>query len=294
MEENKWKYDGSIEKYPIKPGEIWEKDGNRVALNDIFDGLPSFMKEADLVFIDPPWNLGNVNSFVTKAGRDDYKEDFMPFYKKVFQRLAEINPPTAYIEVGKEYLAEFMLEAKKLYKYVTCYNSTYYHKKENICYVIRASRKAKKPKLDGMDEEDIIKWICENESYSCIGDFVMGRGLVGFYAYKAGKKFVGCELNPNRLAVLLNRIGGEWNVSKSTEDKPDIKQLISYNGEILDPVAIITERMEDLQKRGEPVLKARKKIADHFGVTPLTIHRWVKGETDIPAKLAFVKKLISL
>ena len=98
--ENKWEYDGSIKKYPIAPGEVWEQEGNKVAINDIFDGLPAFMKEADLVFIDPPWNLGNANAFVTKAGRTDYKDDFVRFYKKVFERLSEINPETAYIEIG--------------------------------------------------------------------------------------------------------------------------------------------------------------------------------------------------
>lgn len=208
---DKWNYDGSIDKYPIKAGEVWEKDGNIVAVNDIFDGLPSFMMDADLVFIDPPWNLGNVNSFVTKAGLDEYHDDFKPFYKQVFKCLSLISPPIAYVEVGKEYLAEFMQEMKKLYKYVTVYNSTYYYKKDCLCYVIRGSHKRAKPKLDGMDEEDIIEWICEHEEYSCIGDFVMGRGLVGHYAWKNGRRFVGCELNPKRLAVLMNRIGGEWN-----------------------------------------------------------------------------------
>lgn len=292
--ENKWEYDGSIKKYPIGPGELWEQGGNKLAINDIFDGLPSFMKEADLVFIDPPWNLGNANSFVTKAGRTDYKDNFLPFYKKVFERLAEIDPETAYIEIGKEYLAEFMLEAKKLYKYVTCYNSSYYHKKENVCYVIRASRKAKKPKLDGLDEEDIIAWICENESYSCIGDFVMGRGLVGHYAHQFGRRFVGCELNPNRLAVLLNRIGGEWAVTPLHDSTVVLKQLIEYDGRVLDPVAIIGRRMDDFTSEGMPVLKARKKIADHFGVTPLTIHRWMTRQSDFPVRMDAVKKLVAL
>lgn len=292
--ENKWEYDGSIKKYPIAPGEVWEQGGNKVAINDIFDGLPAFMKEADLVFIDPPWNLGNANAFVTKAGRTDYKDDFVRFYKKVFERLSEINPEIAYIEIGKEYLAEFMIEAKKLYKYVTCYNSSYYHKKENVCYVIRASRKAKKPKLDGMDEEDIIAWICENEEYSCIGDFVMGRGLVGYYAHKFGRRFVGCELNPNRLAVLLNRIGGEWKISPLHDSPPVLKQLIEYNGRLLDPVSIIGQRMKELTGQGVPVMEARAKIAAHFGVKPLTIHRWTTRQSDFPVKLEMVKKLVAL
>ncbi len=212
-----WKYDGSIDKYPIKPGEIWVQSGNMVAVNNIFDGLPEWMKRADLVFIDPPWNMRNVNSFVTKAGRSDYIDDFLPFYKKLFEHLAAIAPKTAYVEVGKEYLADFIMEMRKLYKYVTCYNSMYYRRKENICYVIRGSHKAKKPKLDYMDEEDIIAWVCENEAFECIGDFVMGRGLVGEHAHRNGKRFVGCDLNPARLAVLLNKIGGEWRVTEAEQ-----------------------------------------------------------------------------
>ncbi len=35
----------------------------------------------------------------------------------------------------------------------------------------------------------------------------MGRGLVGRYAAKAGRKAVGTELNPKRLAVLLKAVG---------------------------------------------------------------------------------------
>ena len=34
----------------------------------------------------------------------------------------------------------------------------------------------------------------------------MGQGLVGWYANQAGKRFVGTELNPKRLAVLVESI----------------------------------------------------------------------------------------
>ena len=39
-----------------------------------------------------------------------------------------------------------------------------------------------------------------------LGDFCMGRGLVGYYSNKAGKHFVGTELNKKRLAILLDMI----------------------------------------------------------------------------------------
>lgn len=213
---DKWNYGDAIVRHPIKEGQtaIFD-DGSMVKVHNIFDPLPAIMKNADLIFVDPPWNLGNLNSFYTKADRTDYQDSFERFYKRLFECIGEINPNICYIEVGKEYLPEFMLEAKRLYKQVAFYNSMYYHKKDNMCYVIRASNKRRKLSLDYMDEEDVIEWICVNEDYDCIGDLCMGRGLVGVNAYKNGKRFVGTELNPKRLAVLLEsiaKLGGTYHI----------------------------------------------------------------------------------
>lgn len=204
---SKWNYGNAYKRHPIADNEIVVFDnGSKIKVHDIFDPLPEFMKEADLIFVDPPWNLGNLNSFYTKADRDDYKDSFIPFYKRLFECIAEINPRTCYVEIGKEHLADFIIEMRKLYKYVTFYNSTYYHNKDKLCYIVRGSNKFNKPKLDGMDEEDIIAWVCENEEYDVIGDLCIGRGLVAVEAYKNGKKFVGTELNHKRLSVLIERV----------------------------------------------------------------------------------------
>lgn len=204
---SKWNYGDAYKRHPIGENEIVIfDDGSKIKVHNIFDPLPSFMLEADLIFVDPPWNLGNLNTFYTKAERQDYQSSFETFYKHLFGCIAQINPATCYVEVGKEYLSEFIQEMKRLYKYVTFYNSSYYHHKDKICYVIRGSRKRKTLPLDYMDEEDIIAWICKNEDYSCIGDLCMGRGLVGLYAHQNRKRFVGTELNHKRLAVLLDRL----------------------------------------------------------------------------------------
>ena len=204
-----WNYGDAFKTDPIQPGElaVWE-NGSTVSVNNLFDPLPAYFKQADCLFMDPPWNLGNLNTFYTKAERTDYQDSYEKFYKRVFECVKEINPRVCYMEIGKEYLADFIMEMRKLYKHVTFYNSSYYHNKKNKCYVIRGSQKAKKPDLDYMDEEDIIRWVCENEDYSCIGDICIGQGLVGKYAAGAGRKFVGGELNPKRLSVLLQRVPG--------------------------------------------------------------------------------------
>ena len=192
--------------YPVSESGYSFSDGSFIQVHNIFNSLPEFMKRADLLFIDPPWNLSNINTFYTKAGVPEHLIDFESFYKRLFECIKEIDPVVCYVEIGKEHLADFIIEMRKQYKYVTFYNSTYYHRKDSLCYVVRSSRKFKKPKLDGIDEEDIIKWVCANEDYECIGDLCMGRGLVGLNAHINGKPFAGTELNHKRLSVLIKRI----------------------------------------------------------------------------------------
>ncbi len=199
----KFDYGNAYLEYPVEDFSF--PDGSRLKVHNIFNQTPDFMKEADLLFVDPPWNQGNLRSFYTK-NEDVLEDTFEDFYKRLFQVIKEIKPRTAYVEVGKEYLADFIMEMRKIFRYVTFYNSSYYHNQKNHCYVIRGSFKAKKPHLDGLDEEDIIEWICQNETYDTIADPCMGQGLVAFYASQAGKKFVGTEMNPKRLAVARKRV----------------------------------------------------------------------------------------
>lgn len=203
---NNWDYGGAYLRYPIEGKRVLFADGSIVQQHNLFDPLPEFMRRADVIFVDPPWNRGNLNSFYTKAGRDDHQDSFENFYRHLFCNIGAIDPRVCYVEVGKEYLGEFLMEMKRRFKSVTFFNSTYYHGKDKLCYVIRGANKRRKLALDGMDEEDIIAWICANEDFDCIGDLCMGRGLVGRYAHANGRRFVGTELNHKRLAVLVETL----------------------------------------------------------------------------------------
>ena len=212
---SKWDYGGAFERHPIQNGIAAFEDGSKLKTHDIFNVLPEFMQSADLIFTDPPWNQGNLASFYTKAGWGSPISNYQFFYSRLFQCIEEISPKICYIEVGKDHLADFIMEMREIFHYVTFYNSTYYHKPSNLCYVVRGSDHAKKPKLDGMDEEDIIEWVCKNEDYSCIGDLCMGRGLVAINAFKAGHRFVGTELNHKRLSVAIEKVyklGGKYHI----------------------------------------------------------------------------------
>ena len=201
-----WNYGDAYLRHPIERGKAIFTDGSCLMVNNIFSPLPDFMRQADLLFVDPPWNKGNMTSFYTKADMMPPSETYEDFYARLFECIKEIGPEVCYLEIGKEHLADFVVEMRNLYKKVTFYNSSYYHKRDNRCYIVRGWRHGKPPRLDDMDEEDIIEWVCQHETYQCIGDLCMGRGLVAVNAYKSGKQFVGAELNHKRLSVALETL----------------------------------------------------------------------------------------
>ena len=83
----KWKYGDSWEKYPIEEGEIWQEpfSQSRIAVADLRNDLP-FEIEAEMVYMDSPWNKGNVNSFITKAGMNSYIDSFESFHGLSFSK----------------------------------------------------------------------------------------------------------------------------------------------------------------------------------------------------------------
>jgi len=202
---NKWRYGNAWDRFSIEPGEVWgiPENGSKVAVHDIFSPLPEFMHTADLLFVDPPWNQGNLTSFYTKAFRDDYKK-FGEFTAILFQRIAEIAPATCYIEIGNQFVDEWHGRLSALYPIIQRWPVVYYRKYPTN--IIRGGLSPIDYDFTGMDEARAIGVIGEIESYSMMGDLCMGQGLVGLSAWAAGRPFVGTELNKRRLANLLQKL----------------------------------------------------------------------------------------
>lgn len=203
---HKWEYGSSWQRHPVNGHIVLFEDGSQMKVHDIFERLPAFMLTADTIFVDPPWNQGNMSSFYTKA---DLKTDrtFVELLSRVHECIREITPQTVFLEIGKEYLADVIVALSKIYPRVMFYNNTYYKRRDNKCYIVHAGHKAKRYKeLEDMDEADAIAWICKNHPFEIIGDFCMGLGLVAINAAKNKKKFVGTELNHKRLSATVEAI----------------------------------------------------------------------------------------
>jgi hypothetical protein len=203
-----WDYTGAHRRHDMR-GIIALPHGSLVEVCDWTERLPDFMREAETLIVDPPWNLGNVRSFYTKADQPHPPFDFHAFLKTFWRRVDQIAPRHLFLEIGKEALGECLVACQRRWLHTTFYNATYYKKRTNKCYIIHATDDRKRKRyapLEDLDEADTIAWLCANHASPCIGDLCMGTGLVGKHAYLNARRFVGTELNPKRLAVMVEFI----------------------------------------------------------------------------------------
>ena len=187
-------------------GEISIGTGT-VKVHDIFEPLPKFMKQADCLFIDPPCSEGNFKSFYTKADKA-VRMNINFFNGRLFELIDEINPKHLFIETFKSNDETIFNRLSELYgTNLKQFQSYYYGKKNNVCWIWYAyTEEESEFEIPYLDEEKAIEYICKTLDFNCIGDLCMGKGLVGFYANKYNKKFVGTELNEKRLACLIEHI----------------------------------------------------------------------------------------
>ncbi len=202
-----WTYGGLYLKYNMED-EIHIGTGI-VKVHDIFQKTPDFMKTADFVISDPPYNKTALSGFYTKAGIKEKPKSFDSLVVRFFEVIDEISPKMICLEVGIPQTEMFLDFVNKRFKESCIVESYYYGNKKNKCNMIFASNvgipEAVKT-VPFIDEEKFIEYLCEKIDFDCVADPFMGLGLVGFYANRNHKRFVGTELNKYRLAVCCERV----------------------------------------------------------------------------------------
>lgn len=203
---DKWEYGGAYKRFNMA-GVIDLPNGSQVQVHDLTHGTPAFMRRADTIFTDPPCSPGNLKTFYTKADKE-LQVAFNAFEDALFACLATISPQHLFFEVFKANKDRVHERIKALFPFTRVYDSCYYNRPANRCWIIQASKSslpAPYP-INGMDESAAVAWLARNHAYSVFGDPCMGQGVVGREAFLAGKPFVGTELNKKRLAVLVEFI----------------------------------------------------------------------------------------
>jgi len=208
-----YRYGDSWERYPIREGEVWQDaaSGSLVSICDITKEFPSYLLEADMIYCDPPWNLGNANAFYTKAGRTDYLNRFHDFSTAFFSRVMAIAAPVCYVEIGRQHRGDFVRSLEALYPCVQEWRITYYRK--HPCFLLRGGAQMQAFDFAGMDDVDTPGAAIAREPSRIVADLCTGQGLTAVAAFRLARRFVGTELNPRRLAVTIdrvNKLGGSY------------------------------------------------------------------------------------
>jgi len=200
----KWKYGDSWEKYPIEEGETWQDPMSlsKIAVSDLRNELP-FKIKTEMIYMDSPWNKGNVNSFITKAEMSNYIDSFEDFMDCLFGQISKIDPSVCYLEIGKQHKENFISRLSALFPCIEEWEIRYY--KKNPCYLLRAGEDITEQDFTGLDDEVTPLKAIQAEQPLSVSDLCTGRGLTLLAAHKYGAQFVGTELNKRRLAVAIDR-----------------------------------------------------------------------------------------
>jgi len=211
-------YDDSYERFPVEYGVPWveSKTNSVIQVYDFtVDPVPSFMTRADLLYVDPPYNMSHVTGFAHKAGNEPTTDSMDRFLNCLFAAAGVIAPSVFYCEMGKRHAPRVIERMEQAFPYVEEWPITYNGKVE-----ARLIRGGTSPVPDsarsfsGVDDKDTPGLAIEIERPACVGDLCLGRGLTAVHAFKRGIPFVGTELARRRLAVTARKIaelGGSWN-----------------------------------------------------------------------------------
>lgn len=195
------KYNGAIDRVNISPDKKYIiNNGQGVIFNhNVFDEIPKEFYEATYVVVDPPWSMGNLRSFYTKAEKELDKE-FEEFLDRIFYVIKTIGVNSCYMEFGKQFKDEIVRRMSEVFDNVRVIDSFYYNTQP--CFFVIGENKGHELDFDTTpkDELKVIDDIIRLKDGKVL-DFCLGRGAVSRTALKYNKPFVGSELNVNRLAV---------------------------------------------------------------------------------------------
>lgn len=209
-----WAYGDAGDKWQVKPGDIWEAGPAILACGDLQRGAATELfknVKIDLFYSDPPWDPGNAKSFRTKAGLNEpgVKVNFPDLLIKVVE-IARQSSGDTYLEMGKKN-AELLEELVKFGggRMINRWDITYYKKNPMVLFQFvfeGAVQRGFTGSASGMDDGDTPMWAIARSTSpgDLVADTCTGRGLTMRSAVEQGRRFIGTELNPRRLAVAID------------------------------------------------------------------------------------------
>jgi hypothetical protein len=216
----KWTYGTEGVRFPVKRGELWKLNGHYFLCADwlkqdlnVLKSLPA----PSMCYVDPPWNLGNVRSFYTKAEQPDQPNDFERYLARLISVIDGLTSGHVYIEMGRQNttLLKGLISAASL-TFLEEFAITYY--KTKPCVLIHYSRTKPQPlaplPFEGLDDDDtpMLAIASSIEEGEYVIDLCAGRGLTSRSAASLGRKSINVELHPHRVSAALSRLSDQLGI----------------------------------------------------------------------------------
>ena len=217
-----WKYGDAGDKYPMRRGEIWKVNEALFAVGDLEEGdAPKLLLvcqeqlgvSPSCFYSDPPWDKGNARSFRTKAfGKE--KSRSVDFVGSLLPRVVEacrLSSGTFAIEMGVKHVEDLIKELMNQgASFMSQARITYYRKHECriVCGGFNVNTQAiDASEFEGMDDEKTpIAFLKPFTMDSVVFDCCVGQGLTCVASDALGKRSIGMELNPRRIACGVQAI----------------------------------------------------------------------------------------
>jgi hypothetical protein len=208
-----WDYGDAGDRYPVKTGDIWRVGPHILACGDLELShaqklLTVYVQSPHMTYVDPPWTPSLLTGFRTKANLSKGQ----PFDTFLDRLIASIKTTQGdcYIEMGNQHINLLRAKVEAAGGTIEAdFRITYYKRKP--ARLIRATfgySRGASFALDGLDDEDTPrKAIAESTvPYEWVWDPCTGKGLTAVAAASLGRRFIGLELHPRRLAVAIERL----------------------------------------------------------------------------------------
>jgi hypothetical protein len=214
-------YDSAWSKWPVKHGHVWRVGEHVIACGDhehhAADVLiERFPEQPVMTYVDPPWTPALASGYRTKAGVP-HRVDFPGLLRRVL-RAACWASGAIWIESGVQH-EQAMLEAGSHadLERLASWETTYYKTRPARLHLFKhagAPLDVGTMDFTGMDDEDTpaVAITATSRPGDLVFDPCTGQGLTAETAAMMGRRFIGIELHPGRMARALDRVaavGGE-------------------------------------------------------------------------------------
>lgn len=212
-----WDYGEQGRKYPVEPGQVWQVAGHTFVCSDLMasralDAALSAGPRPTLLYSDPPWNQGNLNSFRTKARLPKASHTILELFVRIRMIADEYRLPL-YVEGSKIEMKEGAAIVDAIHRGQGTKSAywpiTYYHRSPcGLYYSGYSPTPVESSTVSGKDDDDTPGIVMRaHGSTGVVVDPCSGLGQTPLEAARNGWSSITNEMHPNRMSAAMVRVG---------------------------------------------------------------------------------------